>query len=110
MSDYRFKYWKEALECSLDDAGASGLLSDEVIERVASDLQVSAENMDMAFGYSAISCSSNSVIEELKRSHKAEIAEMQQQLDTYRNSVATRRGVAPSDVCIEGDSVMYRPR
>ena len=52
--DHKFEYWKDSLECALDEVGAAAALSPEQIERVAGSLESSAENQGMAFGRDAI--------------------------------------------------------
>lgn len=80
---HKFDYWKESLECALEEAGAAGALTAEQIDRVAGSLEVSAENQDMAFGHDAIP---NPLAAEVKaaesrlESQRAEASEQESEL------------------------------
>ena len=65
--DYKVRYWREALECALDEIGASDKLTKEEIAAVAASLEASAECQSMAFGYDCIPNPQTLEIEELKR-------------------------------------------
>ena len=45
--DYKVRYWREALECALDEIGASDKLTKEEIAAVAASLEASAESSNI---------------------------------------------------------------
>lgn len=65
--DYKVRYWREALECALDEIGAFDKLTKEEIAAVAASLEVSAECQSMAFGYDCIPNPQTLQIKELER-------------------------------------------
>ncbi len=86
--DARFDYWKEALECSLHEAGASGVLSDDVVDLVAQGLVGSAENQSMAFGHDCAPNPVNAEIANLKRLREADQKEHEARIAAHRKTLA----------------------
>lgn len=92
--DYKFEYWKEALECSLDEVGALTSLTPGQIERVAGSLQVSAENQGMSFGDDAIPNplkadvdAAEKRVEASKQEAQTREAELKQQITALRHRI-----------------------
>jgi len=99
-------YWEETISEAFEDAGIAA--TKEQIQTVASWVEGAHDNYGMAHGYDAIPSHVNSEIEQIKARHAAEIAELQKQVNCYRDSVALRRGVKREDVYLDSNGcVMY---
>lgn len=99
-------YWTETIKEAFEDAGISA--TKEQLETVAGWAEGAHENYGMAHGYDAIPNPANSEIDRIKKIHEAEIAELQRQINCYRDSVAFRRGVKREDVYLDvSGSVIY---
>lgn len=99
MSDYKLNYWKEAVSSSFEENGLP--LTDSIIESVAKDMINSAECQSMAFGYDCIPNPAKAEkSNEIKR-FEATIKELERQIQCYRQSVATRRGVPIEQVHVD---------
>lgn len=85
--DYKFEYWKEALEIALDEVGAANVLTPEQIEQVAGSLEISADNQGMAFGHDAI-----------PNPMKAEVAAAVRRIDTARKEADDRESALRSQI------------
>ena len=95
----------EAVKETLDEYGQ--ILSEELVEEIVCTVEGCYENaslMSMPVENPLIA-----EIDRIKQNHKKEIKEHEEIELIYRNSVAIRRNIAPSDVYIENKSVMYRP-
>ncbi len=101
-------YWNECIEAAFSDAGIEA--TPEQIDQVAGDVEGAHENYGMAFGHDAIPNPMNAELERLRKHKDAEIADLKEQIGTYRRSVARRRGVSESSVYLEHDSVMISTR
>ena len=99
MSDWRLNYWKEALECALEDIPNE--LTDEQLTSIAGDLAIASEMEDQASGVTNIPNPLRAEIDNLKRKHEKELQESEAEILAYRTSVAERRGVSLTDVHIK---------
>ena len=99
-------YWTETIAEAFEDAGITA--TEEQIQTVAGWAEGAHENYGMAHGYDSIPSPASTEIDMLKKAHEKELEEMQRQIDCYRKSVATRRGVKMSDVYLDSQGhVMY---
>lgn len=106
MQNHKLDYWKEAVSSSFEENDLP--LTDAIIENVAKDMINSAECQSMAFGYDCIPNPAKAEKSaEIKRL-EAKIKELEHEIQCYRQSVATRRGVPIEQVHIDvHGSVIY---
>lgn len=103
MLDWRLNYWKEALECALEEIPNE--FTDEQLIVIAGALADSAEMEDQASGVTNIPNPLRAEIDDLKRKHEKELQESEDEVLAYRTSVAGRRGVSLTDVHVEHGKV-----
>lgn len=111
MSDYKMDYWKEAVSDSLEEQGLLHELPEGAIAQIAKDMINAVECQAMAFGWD---CIPNPAIkeksDEVKR-YETKIKELERQIVSYRQSVATRRGVELHQVFMDDyGTVLISPR
>lgn len=99
MSDYKLDYWKEAVGSSLEENELRA--TDAVIESIAKDMINAAECQSQAFGYDCIPNPANAEKSSQVKNLEARIKELEQEIQCYRQSVATRRGVPIEQVHID---------
>jgi len=106
MNDYKLTYWKEAVSSSFEENYLP--LVDSIIENVAKDMIISAEQQSMAFGYDCIPNPAKAdKSAEIKRLEDR-IKELENDILCYRQSVASRRGVPLEQVHLDNQgSVIY---
>jgi transposase len=100
-------YWQEALDCALDESGASNALTPEQRKSVAEFLRTSAE---MESECSGSLCIPNPMIAEMeaqKKRFEKELAEAERRDDIYRKNIAKRYGVGREQVHIESDGFVH---
>jgi len=92
-------YWKECIDIAFDEAGVEA--TGEQREFVAGAVEGGHENYGMAHGYdvqrSPIETDKDREIAHLK----AKVADLEQDIDIYRGSVARRNRVPERDVYLE---------
>lgn len=94
-------YWVECIACSLDEHGVKA--TQEQIEAIAADVEVSHENFGMAHGYDCIPNPLHAEIaerdERIKRIEKErDCAELD-----FKKNVAMRHNCEITDVVLTGD-------
>lgn len=99
MSNYKLDYWKEAISCSFDEHNMK--YPDDIIESIAKDMINSAECQSMAFGYDCIPNPTKAEESIRVKNLEAKIKELEHEIQCYRQSVATRRGVPIEQVHID---------
>ena len=90
-------YWKEATTSAFEEVGI--VLTDEQLKQVASSLQISHENIGMAFGH--VENPLRSELDNEKEKHKRDLEQAEKQLEGIRKGVAIRRHCDPCDVSID---------
>jgi len=90
--DYR-DYWIEAVELSLEEAGISA--TTKQIENIAGDMEVSHEQVGMAFGHDVAS-------QNFQSSKDNEIAELRKQLRIERNKTTCTTCNGRGSITIQG--------
>ena len=108
MENYKLDYWIESVSASMDNAGYT--LPIEDITAIAEDMIITAEQESMAFGYDAIPNPLQTEVDKINDRLQQERENWNNREDIYVKSIATRNGVQPEDVFIDGNSVMYRER
>ena len=98
-------YWKECIAEAFEDSEIKA--TEEQINNTASWVEGAHDNYGMAHGYdcipSPIETEKNEEINRLKK----EIKRLEENILTYRSSVASRRQVPLEDVYIEDGDVIY---
>lgn len=97
--------WKEFISESLEETNEK--LTDKAIDNIIDCVETTIENMWMIDGRPEGRSPDRIELEEVNKRHKEEIASLEQQILTYRNSVAVRRNVPIEDVEIEDNTVIY---
>lgn len=93
-------YWKEALECALDEAGQFGVIPSDKVDEIAASLTVAAEMESEATGRINIPNPLQSEIENIKRSHVRELADAERREDILKANIARRFNVDPRHIGI----------
>jgi hypothetical protein len=110
MPDLQLDYWREALECALDDAGAWGLLTDEQLARAAKSLVISAENEGTSSGHDAIPHPALAEAARRCQSHDAEFAELERKLQQRKAVIARILNMCAEDIAFDRDGSVVRAR
>lgn len=85
-------YWKEALDCALDEAGVFDKLNEEEKLKIAKDLQFAAEMESESCGYLNIPNPLNTEIDNLKKKMKDQEDKFQKREWIYQDSIAQKFG------------------
>lgn len=91
MTDWHFKYWKEATSCALEEIGLE--LNNESLEIVANNLMLSAELEDESTGQLCIPNPLLTEIENLKKKHKKEIERIEEVEEVYKKHIMSVHNV-----------------
>ncbi len=98
-------YWKECIKEAFEDSKI--IATDEQIDNVASWVEGAHENYSMANGHDVIQSPVENEKDRQIKTLKSEIERLENNVTTYRKSVATRRNVPIEDVYIENGDVIY---
>ena len=101
-------YYAEAVEIALNDIGKPNLLNRDEMLEIAWSVLGNAENESTAFPSPSSSDIEHSALAKQKLGYEARIQELEAEIAAYQGSVARRRNVSPSDVYLDGNSVMIR--
>ena len=99
MNNYKLDYWKEAVSSSFEDNDLRA--TDAVIESIAKDMINSAECQSQAFGHDCIPNPAKAEQSSRVKNLEAKIKELEQEIQCYRQSVASRRGVPIEQVHVD---------
>lgn len=101
-TDFRFNYWKEALECSLSEAGVT--LPDDKVELIAQDMETAHDMYGEATGQSCIPNPLQTEIsrlqQQMKDKEKAADEKYERMRDYARTQVAARNGTDKESVIV----------
>lgn len=99
MERYKLDYWKEAVSSSFEENGIQAI--DAIIEVVAKEMINAAECQSQAFGHDCIPNPAKAEKSAQVKNLEARIKELEQEIQCYRQSVATRRGVPIEQVHVD---------
>jgi hypothetical protein len=99
MNDYKLDYWKEAVSSSFDEHKLKH--PDDIIESIAKDMVNASECQSQAFGWDSIPNPAKAEKSGKEKILEAKIAELENEILCYRQSVATRRGVPLEQVHVD---------
>lgn len=99
MNDYKLDYWKETVSSSFDEHNLK--YPDDIIESIAKDMINSAECQSQAFGHDCIPNPAKAEKSAQVKNLEGRIKELEQEVQCYRQSVATRRGVPIEQVHVD---------
>jgi hypothetical protein len=99
MKDFKLDYWKEAVSSAFDEHSLK--YPDDIIESIAKDMINSAECQSQAFGHDCIPSPAKSEKSAQVKNLEGRIKELEQEIQYYRQSVATRRGVPIEQVHVD---------
>ena len=98
-------YWKECIKEALDDVLI--IASEGEIDTIASWVEGAHENYSTAMGHDVNQSPVETEKDRIINSLKAEIKNLENNVFSYRQSVATRRNVPVEDVYLEDGDVIY---
>lgn len=98
-------FWKEVVSEAFDDAGIKA--SDDQIGTVASWVESAHDNYGTYTGSEFIPNPLEAEIKKIEAAHKREIAEIENEVEVYRNSVSRRRNIPSNQIYIEDGKVLY---
>jgi hypothetical protein len=92
-------YWKECITEACEDAGLK--VTDDQLDTITSWIEGAHENYGLATGSEFIPNPLAEEVRNLKKSCQESDERADKERENFRNNVATRRGVHPSDVHID---------
>ena len=108
MSNWRRDYYRETIQNALEDGPAGGELTAEQVDYLTDAVVGSTEQEGT---YSGADCIPDPAIREradVEARHKREIADLQREIDCYRQSVASRCHANINNVYVDGNGeVIY---
>ena len=94
-------YWKECIAEACEDAGVT--TTDEQLDTITSWVEDAHENYGLATGEECIPNPLSEEVRNLERALKDANERVDKERENFRNNVAMRRNVHPSDVTISDD-------
>lgn len=106
-SDAYQQYWREAIECALDEVGKQDLLTSEEYDKVAITLMRSHEMHGMAFGHDCIPNPMEVTVKTLELKLKQSKRETERTTTEFKENIAMRHRLDPDTelhrITLEGD-------
>lgn len=96
-------YWLESLECSMDDHGVLDSIPKEIREKIARDIELSAQMESQYTGRDIIANPMESEVRELKRLLQEQKNKTEKIESDFIKNVARRWNVDETRVHLEGD-------